>query len=360
VKLAKSSSGPSGTISAHTKFCGGILVSFPAGKNQHTSYPFGLHQEKVIPWDYHSVDDKFYLQARSCSKKLLEEDKETCPACEALKSTSLYQGIVDRIERGVHENTPLVYHGVGGLVTVVRRKIDQIRGMRLMKLNTSRKLLGKVTLLEDHKQWILAIASGKVDRVAALVQAGLAHRAGIRGLIQQYERAASKLYKPKGYTKEDMMRSIVLLCLGGARVAEFAHRSLSLPSVTTIRRNTVIRPLIISPTSPTVAEVEANIVSCSEAFSSVNSNNERVPLAPTLARSDLHHSGATFHQVIMLDELAVEKRPRWDSYTDKFQGTCREHNHKISLSFSTERELTMLCNALDSGEVHLASEVCIR
>jgi len=256
----------------YRRVCSGVLVPFPDGKTQHTSYPFGLHQEQIIPWNYHSIDDRFYLQARSCSKKSLEQDKETCRACEAITSTSIYRGIIDRIERGVHENTPLVYHGVGGLLTVVRRKIDQIREMRLMKLNTSRKLSGKVAVLEDHKQWILAIASGKVERVAALVQAGLAHRAGIRGLIQQYERAASNLYKPKGYTQEDMMRSIVLLRLGGARVAEFAHRSLSLPSITTIRRNTIIRPLVISPTTPTVAEVEANIVTCSEAFSSVSSN----------------------------------------------------------------------------------------
>jgi hypothetical protein len=228
--------------------------------------------------------------------------------------------------------------------------------MRLMKLNTSRKLLGKVALLEDHKQWILAIASGKVDRVAALVQAGLAHHAGIRTLIQQYERAANKLYKPKGYTQEDIMRSIVLLRLGGARIAEFAHRSLSLPSVTTIRRNTVIRPLVISPSSPTTAEVEANIVSCTESFLSI-CTDERI--AVTHSNSCDLDSELVFHQVIMLDELATEKRPRWDSSNDKFQGTCREHNHKISLTFSTEKELEMLCNALDSGEVHLASEVHI-
>ena len=30
-----------------------------------------------------------------------------------------------------------------------------------------------------HKQWILAVASGKVNHVASLVQAGLAHHVGI-------------------------------------------------------------------------------------------------------------------------------------------------------------------------------------
>jgi hypothetical protein len=272
-------------------------------------------------------------------------DGQVCVACEALKSTSLYDGIMHRINRGVHENTPLHYHGLGGLITTIQRKNEQVQRLRMTKLNNSRKLLGKATALEDHKQWILAVASGRVDRVASLVQAGLAHRAGIRTLIQQYERAANKLYKPKGYTEEDIMRSIVMLRLGGARVAEFAHRSLSLPSVTTIRRNTVIRPLIVSPSTPTVLEIETNIISCFEALSQV--------VGDALPQSD----SKTLHQVIMLDELATEKRVRWDDSNDKFQGTCREHNHKLPLTFTSERELDLLCDALQDGEVHMASEV---
>jgi hypothetical protein len=115
--------------------CGGNLVIFPPGKNQHTSYPFGLHNEQIIPWNYHSIDESFYLQARSCTKELVDVG-EACTVCDALKSTSLYDGIIHRMEHGVHENTPLAYHGVGGLVVAVRRKIDQVRQMRLTKLNT--------------------------------------------------------------------------------------------------------------------------------------------------------------------------------------------------------------------------------
>ena len=100
--------------------------------------------------------------------------------------------------------------------------------------------MGKVAVLEDHKQWILAVASGRVDHVASLVQAGLTHHVGIQTLIHQYEQAANKLYKPKGYTEEDIMHSIVMLRLGSAHVAEFAHQSLSLLSVTTICWNMVI------------------------------------------------------------------------------------------------------------------------
>jgi hypothetical protein len=65
----------------------------------------------------------------------------------------------------------------------------------------------------------------------------------------------------------------------------------------------------------------------------------------------------TFHQVIMLDELATEKCVRWDNSNDKFQGTCQEHNHRIPLTFTSERELDLLCDALQDGQVHMASEV---
>ncbi|KAH9014798.1 hypothetical protein EDB83DRAFT_2508640 [Lactarius deliciosus] len=184
----------------------------------------------------------------------------------------------------------------------------------------------------------MAIASGRVDRVASLVQAGLKQQVGIKTLIQQYKRAADKLYKPKGFTNEDIMRSIVLLRLGGARVAQFAHQSLALPSLTTIRRQTVLPALVVSPSAPTVADIEANVISCYSSFRPVSGSC----------------SG-----VLMLDELAIEKRVRWDDAHNKFQGMCREHNHRIPLDFTSERELDILCGAIESDEVHLASEATV-
>lgn len=328
------------------QLCEGIPVAFPEGKDQHSSYPFGMHSERTVPWNYKSIDDKFYIQAKSCQKWSSKEGS-ACENCEMLTSTTLYTGIMDRIENGAHESIPLVYHGVGGLMTIVRRKKDMISQLRMSKLNDSRKLLVKVGVLEDHKQLILAIASGRVERVAPLVQAALKNGAGIGSIIQQYERAMEKLYRPKGYTSEDIMRSIVLLRLGGARVAEFAHRSLALPSLTTIRRNTVLPSLVVSPSTPLLADVENNIRSCFSAFSSARGINP-----PSSDTND-----TIIHQVLMLDELAVERRVRWDDSCNKFQGTCREHNSKIPLEFTSERELELLCEALEKEQVHLASEV---
>jgi hypothetical protein len=240
---------------------------------------------------------------------------------------------------GTHENVPLVYHGIGGLMAIVRRKMDLVAQLHMSKLNDSRKLLAKAGVLEDHKQLILAIASGWVERVAPLVQAALKNGAGIGAIIQQYERVAEKLYKPKGYTNEDVMQSIILLRLGGARVAEFAHRSLVLPSLTTIWRNTLLPTLVVSHSAPTLMDVERNIISCYSAFGTERS--ESSPTSPS----------TIIHQVLMLDEIAIERCVRWDNSTNKFQGTCREHNNNICYA---------LCSIRLISAVFLMTELQVR
>ena len=201
---------PYGSCRLRKCMCKEILIEFPDRKDGHTSHPFGLHKERTLPWNYQSVDDSFYIQAKSCQKWSSEAGKP-CQDCQNLTSSTAYTGILHRMMNGTHENVPLVYHGIGGLMAIMQRKTDLVAQLRMSKLNDSRKLLAKASVLDDHKQLILAIASGRVERVAPLVQAALKNGAGIGTIIQHYERAAEKLYKPKGYTNEDVMRSIVLL-----------------------------------------------------------------------------------------------------------------------------------------------------
>ncbi|TFK58754.1 hypothetical protein BDN72DRAFT_781639, partial [Pluteus cervinus] len=253
-----------------------------------------------------------------------------------------------RIRNGVHENTPLEYQPIGGLVSIIQRKTDVIQRLRFTKLNDSRKLVGKIAALDDHKQWILAVASGRVDRVASLVQAGLARHVGVRTLIREYERAADRLYRPKGYTSDDIQKAIVMLRLGGARIAEFAHLALSLPSITTIRRNSSMQPLTISPAMPTIQEVEANLALY-----------HATDVMEVLEPSGNGVRPKIVHQILMFDEIATEKRPRWDDSTNMICGGCREHSGGLPLEFCSERELDLFCDALDKNKVHLASEATI-
>ena len=190
--------------------CKGFFVIFPEGRNHQILYLFGIHNEQSIPWNYRDLN---------------------------------------------HNHVP---------------EMDQIEQLCMLKLNGSHKLLVKVGALDEHKQWVLAVASGQVEHVAPLVQAGLKHWVGIKTLIQQYEGTVEKLYKPKGYIHEDIMWSIVFIHLGGACVAQFAYLSLALPSLSTIRHQTALPALVISPSIPCVVEVKFNIISCCSSSNSVS------------------------------------------------------------------------------------------
>ncbi|KAF8214789.1 hypothetical protein K438DRAFT_1484927, partial [Mycena galopus ATCC 62051] len=96
-----------------------------------------------------------------------------CVPCENFLHNDVLRGIVQRICAGIHPNTPLIYMPIGTLVETVRKKADQCRGLKLTKLNVVRKLLGKMAALNEHKQFVMAVASGRVERVAQLVQACL-------------------------------------------------------------------------------------------------------------------------------------------------------------------------------------------
>ncbi len=59
----------------------------------------------------------------------------------------------------------------------------------------------------------------------------------------------------------------------------------------------------------------------------------------------------------MFDELKVEERPRYDDHTNKISGICQEHSKNTSLEFNLEKEIQLLLDGINSGEVHLAVEV---
>jgi hypothetical protein len=73
------------------------------------------------------------------------------------------------MNKGVHENTHLVYHSIGGLVSIVQRKTEEIKTLKLCRLNDAKKLAGKTVAIDELKQWVMAVGSRKVERVDRLV-----------------------------------------------------------------------------------------------------------------------------------------------------------------------------------------------
>ena len=70
-----------------------------------------------------------------------------------------------------------------------------------------------------------------------------------------------------------------------------------------------------------------------------------------------NQSSKSVHAVLMFDELATEKRIRWDPRTNNFLGVCRAHAHKTSTEFVNADDMEELFHNLDNGDIHYAGEV---
>jgi hypothetical protein len=125
------------------------------------------------------------------------------------------EGILKRIENGIHERTGFAYYGFSGLQETHYRKNRMIEFYRLRGLNQAKKLLAKATALSDQKRLIMAIASGKISRVDCLISIGLQQKKGPRGLLASYIAAAEGHYNPKSFSEEEDMKSLLMWRLGG-------------------------------------------------------------------------------------------------------------------------------------------------
>jgi hypothetical protein len=119
--------------------CPGYKLTFPPGQQAHMLYPYGLHSILTLPWDYRMHHGDLFLWSNSCTGKA--KGNIPCNRCEGLSQNKHLQKIVARYTTGAHENTSLVYHGVGGLIDIVHHKTSEIDHLRLHRLNDVRKLV---------------------------------------------------------------------------------------------------------------------------------------------------------------------------------------------------------------------------
>ncbi|KAF8871916.1 hypothetical protein BD779DRAFT_1398357, partial [Infundibulicybe gibba] len=134
---------------------------------------FGLHDLQNLPWNLHVVGHQLSIQAITCREIIVSssELKENhCSECHKLLTHSVFLGILDRINEGVHENTPLAYQPIGGLTAVIHRKTKQLDALRFTHLNASQKLLSRARSLDDYKKFVMALGDSRGTRLDTLIR----------------------------------------------------------------------------------------------------------------------------------------------------------------------------------------------
>lgn len=147
------------------------------------------------------------------------------------------------------------------------------------------------------------------------------------------------LYHSVSYEQHEYETGLLFLRMGSARLAHIAHRTLGLPGVSTLRAHSKMIQLLPSVGQVMPDEIRANLISC---FSE---------LAVGLETAGVQQS------ILMLDEIACEKRIRWHHKMNMFLGMCREHGDLVNKEFGDESDMVELFKAVDEGHVHVSSEV---
>ena len=64
---------------------------------------------------------------------------------------------------GVHENTPLAYQPIGGLIELVQHRNESLEVLRLTKLTMTWKLVARAQTLDAHKKFIMALGDSHIN-----------------------------------------------------------------------------------------------------------------------------------------------------------------------------------------------------
>ena len=131
-----------------------------------------------------------------------------CQECEKLLTNNILEGNLNRIKNGVHANYALVYQPMAGLVELVRQKNQKIDNMWFSKLTISKKLSTCARALDDYKRYIMALSKGKVQRIGALIWAGLHRGAGIHGLLKLHDQASKGCTSQRTTQRKNYCRAL--------------------------------------------------------------------------------------------------------------------------------------------------------
>jgi hypothetical protein len=199
----------------------------------------------------------------------------------------------------------------------------------------------RATHLAEHSRFVLAVSRGDVPRLSSIVADCIKHGDSIFTATEKIYRASTGAFRNHSYTEIAHQQLYLFLQLGGPAAAELAHRCLGLPSINATKRHIATVPLVASPKALTMHEMLRNLdVGFPTPFTP--------PADGTL--------GPGFQ--IMVDEIKVEGRMRWDPRSNMILGLCREHSANYELEFLGLPQAESIHAGLASGKVHLASEVC--
>jgi hypothetical protein len=133
------------------------------------------------------------LRSTECRSNLVVDD--VCVLCRQLKKNSLIIRMEGRAQNGCSETTPRTHFTIGQLNTRIDKQNETLNKLKLRSLNTTRAIGKFARAVDEHKRFMMAVASGSYNQVQALVARGLRSGWSVGAIVDKMDSAAKGFYK---------------------------------------------------------------------------------------------------------------------------------------------------------------------
>lgn len=163
--------------------------------------------------------------------------------------------------------------------------------------------------------------------------------ASIREIVNKLEDALEGVYRPQGYSADDLDIATLVFRLGGRQLLFALNHKLSLPSLRTLRNKSTFTSL-----TPTIGPIQNEQLDQNIQAIMVDTRAASVPLC-----------GVSF----MIDEIALEEMAVHFSKFNKVGGLCWKHSHVVDPVLCTYESAVSIAQKIHRGEVHLSKELTV-
>ena len=162
------------------------------------NYPFQLHLSSNLPFTF----TQSALFSLNCLK-IAQNDQSNCTACSALASSSTLRQIESRAQSSSQfaNNRFLTY---SQLVEKIEKLHEERKTLRLLKLNSSRRLSKLASSVNLYKRLLWCLGENDIPRVKQLLNVCLRKGANVNYILDRIQLALNGAYHAKGFQAADI------------------------------------------------------------------------------------------------------------------------------------------------------------
>ncbi|KII88930.1 hypothetical protein PLICRDRAFT_29388 [Plicaturopsis crispa FD-325 SS-3] len=319
--------------------CPGIHLDWP---NDHffETYPFHRHDLSLnaLGYKFCAVEKngtEFRVRSDVCEGQ--SAHGAICRNCADLTKT------VERLAAMARDAAPHTNHRFltyEQLRDMLRDRNKDIHLLRLDSLNVGKKCASLLKQLDDHRRFLMAVATGDVPRLQQLVRQALKENASVSKIVSKIEDGLVGTYVARGYEEVDRAVSTLVLRLGGRKLLYALSHYIALPSVRALQRAEHFVRIMPSIGMPKYSDVAFNM---------------REVIMPKATAAHSFRTGVS----VLWDEVSQEEVACYLPHLDSVGGLCREHCHLVDVRLSTFESAVKIARALANDTVHYGKEASV-